>query len=155
MRTRPLTGRLALAVLHRYPPAWRERYEREMTALIDDSTLAWTDAAELVRGMLEERAHELIQSDERPKRTAFVLSTLRCLFGVAFVGAVFVFAGLLRRLTGVPPESTAEALVFAWFLCSWLLWWSCCGFAPARRLAPSRRIRLGQPSPCCQSGSYW
>ena len=114
VHTRPLTSRLALAVLQRYPRAWRKRYELEMTALIDDSGLGWSDVAELLRGMLEERAHELVQSDDRPKRTAIVLSALRWLFGAAFVGLVFVVAGLLRRLTGVPPESTAETLVLAW-----------------------------------------
>jgi hypothetical protein len=77
MGTRPLIRRLSHAVLRRYPQAWRERYELEMTALIDDSTLGWSDVAELVRGMLEERAHELVQSDDRPKRTAIFLTALR------------------------------------------------------------------------------
>ena len=111
LRTGPLIRRLAQAVLHRYPRAWRERYEEEITALIDDTRLEWRDVAELVRGMLAERARELVQSDERPKRTAFVLSAVRFAFGVAFVGSVVAFAGLIRRLTGVLPESTGQIIV--------------------------------------------
>ena len=104
----------AFAVLRRYPPAWRERYDGEITALVEDSPLRWRDVAELVRGMLAERARELVQSDERPKRTALVLSALRFLFGFAFVGSALVVAGLMRRATGALSEAAAEMVVFAW-----------------------------------------
>ena len=35
--------RLALATVRRYPAAWRERYECEVTGLIGDFHLRWRD----------------------------------------------------------------------------------------------------------------
>jgi hypothetical protein len=72
LKSRPPVQRAALAIVRRYPAAWRDRYESEVDGLIEDSSLTWRDVAELVRGMLTERARELVESDEHPKRTAFV-----------------------------------------------------------------------------------
>lgn len=105
----------AFAVLRQYPQAWRDRYEREVSGLIDDSTLRWRDVAELVRGMLTERARELLSSTEKPKRTLFLLAGVRWAFGTVFLGSVFATAIVFRRSSGLSPEDLSDwvaALVF-------------------------------------------
>ncbi|HXT69617.1 MAG TPA: hypothetical protein VN700_07670 [Vicinamibacterales bacterium] len=50
-----MTRTFALRLLQHYPPAWRERYEAEVCALIDDSGVRVRDLAELIRGRITER----------------------------------------------------------------------------------------------------
>ncbi len=111
--------RAALRVLRQYPQAWRDRYEREVAGLIEDSTVRWRDVAELLRGMLIERAHALLSSTEKPKRTAFLLAAVRWGFGLVFIGSVFATAIAFRDTTGLDGEDQpagASLIVFAVFV---------------------------------------
>jgi hypothetical protein len=49
----PAGGRL----LRLYPRAWRERYEEEMLALLEDARLGWRGRADLLRGAIDARVH--------------------------------------------------------------------------------------------------
>lgn len=113
-----LPARAAYAVLRQYPQAWRDRYEREVSGLIEDSTLRWRDVAELVRGLLTERANELLSSTDKPKRTAFMLAGVRWGFGLVFLSSVFATAIAFRRSTGLSGEDLSgwiAAVIFAVF----------------------------------------
>src|SRR4249920_1681086 len=92
--------RLALAIIRRYPPAWRERYEAEVCALVEQSGMRVGDLAELVRGLLTERAAELLLNDERPRRTIVFLGLLKPAFSIAFIATAALIGHALRRLTG-------------------------------------------------------
>jgi hypothetical protein len=126
LKSRPPVQRAALAIVRRYPAAWRDRYESEVDGLIEDSSLTWRDVAELVRGMLTERARELVESDEHPKRTAFVLWSLRWVFGAAFIGSVFATAATLRSVVGTLSDGMAISasvglfvLIIGFFIVLW------------------------------------
>jgi len=82
-----VTRRLAQALVRRYPAAWRERYEQEVSGLIDDTSIRFGDLAELLRGLLTERARELVSADDRPMRTAATIGFLKVGFVLAFLGS--------------------------------------------------------------------
>jgi len=103
-----VTRRLAQALVRRYPAAWRERYEREVSALIDDTSIRFRDLAELLRGLLTERARELVASDDRPTRTTATIGLLKCGFVVAFIGTAIGLGLGLRQLTGPWSEAARE-----------------------------------------------
>lgn len=111
MTSPAVSRRLALAVLRAYPAAWRERYSDEMSSLIGESRLRIRDLVELLRGLLTERVRELISSDEHPARTAFVLSMLPPMFGLAFLSAAIGAAVALRELTGTGPGRAHDIMV--------------------------------------------
>ena len=76
---------LAHAIVSRYPQAWRERYEAEVRGLIDDASIRFCDLGELLRGLLTERARELLTSAENPSRTATILGLISPVSGGAFI----------------------------------------------------------------------
>ena len=119
MRTGTLAGQLADAILYRYPQAWRERYDEEVRTLLRDVPAGWRDVCELFRGLLTERARELVGSDDRPKRTAFVLAALRPIFAAAFVALVLGVGTGLRELTGSWSDQVPE--VWSWSLLGLLI----------------------------------
>ena len=95
-----MTRRFAFEILRRYPPAWRERYEAEVSALIDQGGVRVGDLAELVRGLLTERAAALLLDDERPKRTMLYLGLLKPAFTIALILVASIIGYALRWLTG-------------------------------------------------------
>jgi hypothetical protein len=103
-----VTRRLAQALVRRYPAAWRERYEREVSALIDDTSIRFRDLAELLRGLLTERARELVASDDRPMRTAATIGLLKVGFVLAFIGSAIGLGLGLRQLTGRGPRQLVK-----------------------------------------------
>jgi hypothetical protein len=105
--------RLALGILRRYPVAWRERYEAEVSALIDDSPARLGDLSELLRGLIAERAREFMSADEKPKRTAAVLTWMPAAFMIAFSAAALATGFALRHLTGRWPAAREEAFAIA------------------------------------------
>jgi hypothetical protein len=114
-----VTRRLAQALVRRYPTAWRERYEREVSALIDDTSIRFGDLAELLRGLLTERARELVSADDHPTRTAATIGLLKFGFMLAFIGSSIGLGLGLRQLTGPWSESTREVGATAflvWFV---------------------------------------
>jgi len=114
-----VTRRLAQALVRRYPAAWRERYEQEVSGLIDDTSIRFGDLAELLRGLLTERARELVSADDRPMRTAATIGFLKVGFVLAFLGSAIGLGLGLRQLTGPWSEAAREAgaTAFAvWFV---------------------------------------
>ena len=100
-----MTRRLAFAILRRYPPAWRERYEAEVSALIEQSGVRFGDLAELVRGLLTERAAALLLDDERPRRAMWFLGLLKPLFTIALILTASIVGYALRWVTGPWSEA--------------------------------------------------
>ncbi|HVQ42405.1 MAG TPA: hypothetical protein VMS54_09365 [Vicinamibacterales bacterium] len=99
----------AHAIVRRYPPAWRERYEAEVRGLIDDTSVQFRDLGELIRGLFTERARELLMSDENPRRTALVVGLATPIAGALFIGTAWLTAFGLLTLTGPWPESLQYA----------------------------------------------
>jgi hypothetical protein len=108
-----MTRSLALRLLRHYPLAWRERYEAEVCALIDDTGVRLRDLAELTRGMVIERVREQLSSDERPKRTFRFLALVPLAFSVTFVGLAVLTGFGVRALTGPWPESAQETAAWS------------------------------------------
>ena len=105
--------RLALGLVRRYPAAWRERYEAEVSALIEESPARVYDLGELLRGLVTERARELVAADDRPKRTAAVLTWMPAVFMIIFTAAATALGFLLRSVAGPWSASEAETYVAA------------------------------------------
>ena len=102
--------RLALNLVRRYPAAWRERYEAEVSALIDESPVRLSDLGELFRGLITERARELMSAADKPKRTAAVLTWMPAVFMLIFTAAAVALGQALRRLAGPWSEPQQEIL---------------------------------------------
>lgn len=47
--------KLVLWIVHLYPRAWRERYEQEMLALLEQHTVTLTTILDLLMGTLDAR----------------------------------------------------------------------------------------------------
>jgi hypothetical protein len=103
---------IALAIVRRYPKPWRDRYEGEVSALIEDSDVRVRDLGELVRGLVTERTRELLSDDVRPKRTAAVLNWMPAIF-IALLTAAAAGAGLMLRVLANPLPPVAGVTVLA------------------------------------------
>ena len=126
-----MTRALALQLLRSYPPAWRERYEAEVRALIDDAGVRVRDLAELFRGLITERVRELLTSAENPKRTAAALGLVKPAAMVLFMLAALALGLILRLFTGPwsPDARQWGAVVFQLFFVSAM----CVSFFTRRR----------------------
>ena len=58
-------GRLAWRVLRLYPPRWRERYELEVRAVLEDHPVRLMTLVDLIVGAVDARLHPVYQSEER------------------------------------------------------------------------------------------
>lgn len=119
------TRAIAHAIVRRYPLAWRERYEAEVRGLIDDASIQFRDLGELLRGLVTERARELLTSAANPKRTATMLALMP-----PFAGGVFILLAWLSgygvKSVGRPWSDTTEYVamfaVFGLMLASFTTW---------------------------------
>jgi hypothetical protein len=105
--------RLARAIVLRYPPPWRERYEGEVLGLIEDSPVRFGDLGELVRGLIVERAKALIEPGDSPRLSALIFSSLAAAGRVApslflVLGAAGL-AEVVRQNVGIPSENITFA----------------------------------------------
>ena len=140
--------RLALGLVRRYPAAWRERYEAEVSALIDDSPIQVRDLGELLRGLITERARELVAADDRPRRTAAVLTWMPVVFILAFTTAAIALGLLLRRAAGPWSETHEEtfgAAIVVFLLVEVAVWF----------VAIVRHARRPQPKPLSAQCPAW
>jgi hypothetical protein len=89
--------RLAAAILRLYPPAWRDRYARELLAWTEEGGLGPLRALDLLCGALDARLHpEFLEKGAIPMRARLRGSVLGVLCGYA----VFVVAGIgYQKLT--------------------------------------------------------
>ena len=94
----------AHAIVRRYPQAWRQRYETEVRGLIDDSSIHFRDLGELLRGLLTERARELLTSAENPGRTARIVEFAAPIAGVLFIAVAWVMSYGIGKLTEPWPD---------------------------------------------------
>ena len=105
--------RLARAIVLRYPHPWRERYEDEVLALIEDSPVRFGDLGELIRGLIVERAKALIEPGDSPRLSAFVFRSIAVAVRIApsvllIVGAA-TLAEVARQTVGIASENVAVA----------------------------------------------
>jgi hypothetical protein len=111
--------RLAASLVGLYPLAWRERYEDEVLALIDDSPVRLHDLGELVRGLIVERARALIEDADHPSRTSAILVWMQPAFVIAFMVFAWSIGVGLRTWRGPLPPGFDEAgmvLIQAFYL---------------------------------------
>jgi len=107
------TRTLAHAIVSRYPQAWRERYEAEVRGLIDDASIHFCDLGELLRGLLTERARELLTSAENPSRTATILGLISPVSGGAFILLAWLAGYTVKSVGGPWSETTEYVALFA------------------------------------------
>jgi hypothetical protein len=140
---------LASALVRRYPLAWRERYEPEVLALLEDSPPGLRDLLELTRGLLVERVKSWVEPGEHPYITFLVFRTSLALMRVLPAVVLAVGAALLgdsiRVQVGPPPEDV-ENLALAGLLVALGIYyrryfavvWRTMGTSPADRDAEWR-----------------
>jgi hypothetical protein len=95
--------RLCFGALRLYPAAWRERYELEVRALIEQSEASLASVLDLLGGALDARLHPsfCVPSGRRLRGT--LVTTIYCGVAFAFVGGGFA------KATEDPPFRGAEA----------------------------------------------
>lgn len=103
-----MVRRLARAIVLRYPPPWRERYEDEVLALIEDSSVRARDLGELIRGLFVERAKALIEDADHPSRTAWLLGSIQPVFVIVFMTIAWAVGIGLRGWQGAPATGVRE-----------------------------------------------
>lgn len=69
-----------------YPAAWRERYEVELRALLDERTPDVLDRLDIIRGPIDAHLHPQRRPD--PREPAETLGRLRLAGSVATIGGV-------------------------------------------------------------------
>ena len=87
---------MASWLVRRYPQPWRLRYEDEVLALLEDSFVRWRDIADLVRGLLIERARALIEPGDHPFATAAIMFAVASA-AVLAVAAIPALVGIAAR----------------------------------------------------------
>ena len=95
MRKRLLTRfapALARRLVRGYPQPWRDRYEGELLALLEDSHARLRDVVDLTRGLLVERARAFFEPGDRPWLTYFLSQLKSHALAVGAMG-VTVMAG--------------------------------------------------------------
>lgn len=99
---------LASALVRRYPLAWRERYEAEVLALLEDSPPGLRDLLELTRGLVVERVKSWVEPGEHPAALTWTVWPLLWLVRIAPAVVLLVLAmtagQAIRQYAGEPPE---------------------------------------------------
>jgi len=106
-----MMSRLAIALVHKYPQPWRDRYSDEVLELLRESPARLSDVGELLRGLIVERARALIEDSDHPKRTARILSAMQPLFTLLFTLPAIGLGVTLRSRRPMPGDI---ADVVAW-----------------------------------------
>ena len=101
--------RSARRAVRGYPGPWRDRYEGELLALLEDSPARLRDVFDLTRGLIVERVRSTFEPGDRPT----LATALVVLGGSARAGAVVavpLIAGwIVRSSFGPAPRSVALA----------------------------------------------
>lgn len=86
-----------------YPASWRERYGKEVEALIEDSSLGWTSMFDLLKGAVKMRLHV----PAFPKLAVILsLAGLAAGFGASWLVAPTYVSGAEMRLTSAAAGSS-------------------------------------------------
>lgn len=133
---------LARSIVRRYPTAWRERYEDEILALVDDSSVRLTDVVELLRGLLVERAKAFIEPGDHSTLTDWGFRTVLWFVGVApALTIVLGGAGLGGQLAAWFGKPTFAVSVIA-VACCWVVVIVDLGARRMRRVQLRKSINL-------------
>ena len=104
-----LLQRAARRVVSGYPQPWRERYEGELLALLEDSPARLRDVFDLARGQVIDRVRSMFEPGDRPT----LATALVVLGGSARAGAIvavpLVAGWIVRSSFGPAPRSLSLA----------------------------------------------
>lgn len=146
---------LARSIVRRYPTAWRERYEEEILALVDDSSVRLTDVVELLRGLLVERAKAFIEPGDHPTLTDWGFRSVLWFVGIApALILVLGGAGLGGQLAvwfGKPPLVVSVIAV----ACCWVVVIVDLGARRIRRVQLRKSISLSLVFVTCLFVVMW
>jgi hypothetical protein len=84
--------RLCLAALRVYPEGWRERYELEVRALLEQSPATPATVIDLLRGALDAHLHPSFPVAAARQLRGTLVTTIYCGIAFAFLGAGFAKA---------------------------------------------------------------
>jgi hypothetical protein len=104
--------RAARRVVRGYPQPWRERYEGELLALLEDSPARQRDVIDLMRGLVVERARSTFEPGDRPVMVTTLVSLAAVVRFVA-IAAPPVLAGWAARYWFGPPPRGVERFALA------------------------------------------
>ncbi len=108
-----------MSLLRLYPPAWRERYEDEMRAVLEQHGLSLATRLSLLRGALDARIHHRRLSMDQRHRPDVGHSLQLAVLPSAFVFAAWVDS-LLPQGAAASPNVFFLAFLVAWMLvCAW------------------------------------
>jgi hypothetical protein len=137
--------RLARLIVGRYPREWRERYEREMLALVEQSPSCWRDVFDLARA----GAWEWVSASRTVRKVAAIASAL-----IATVAATSAAWGLQQLPIKPPTFAWAESpflslafaatLFLAWTPFPLFVWWREFKYAAQRRPGTPPPVRLSR-----------
>ena len=114
--------RIIAWILAFYPRLWRERYQEEMLALLEQHTITFRTGFDLLLGALDARLDPAYRTKE-----GFMLQRLHDIRSLSFVYigalAVFLFSINFWHLTadGLVPEESIHGIIIWIGTCSWLV----------------------------------
>ncbi len=146
---------LACAIVHRYPAAWRERYEDEVLALMDDSSVRLADVVELLRGLFVERVKALIEPGDHPTLTDWGFRTVLWFVGVAPALTIVVGGAALGGQLGAWFGEPHSAVPWITVACCWAVVIVDVGGRRIFRIEPSRSINLALVLVTCLFVVMW
>jgi hypothetical protein len=118
--------RIARWILQRYPRAWRERYNDEVCALLDDGRGSWADVADLLRGCASEWKGAIADPEDHPRVFQFLTGLEALCRGLikiaAFLLPAVATAEYLRRDVGPAPEWVGTLGVVVYVLLMTAMW---------------------------------
>lgn len=112
---------LSRSVVRAYPQAWRDRYEIEVLALMDDVPTRPRDVLDLARGLVVERARSLFEPADRPLLTTTLVAlgvyarALAVLSVPIVTGwAARLYLGPLPRMAGAGASMLELVILLSW-----------------------------------------
>jgi hypothetical protein len=111
---------LAKSIAHRYPAAWRNRYETEVLSLIDAGSIRLRDVVDLLRGCIRERVLSLYEPSRHISAYRLISGlALTAFISILLIGAVaasavpFLVGYLIQLAIGPISESILDAVGWA------------------------------------------
>lgn len=109
---------IARWLVSRYPAAWRQRYEEEMLALLEESSLRVRDLFDLARGLIVERARASFEPGDRPRLTHVTVTLTVMVASVVVVLTPAIVGLLAKALFGPLPPLFADLGVLTLLFCA-------------------------------------
>ena len=99
--------RAARRVVSGYPKPWRERYEDELLALLDDSPARLRDVIDLARGLVVERARSMFEPGDRPVLLATLVAVVAFARALAMAAPPIIAGRAAHYWLGPLPREVA------------------------------------------------